>query len=98
MAKSLFTTPVHPGLVLKDQMEAVGLSANALGLALGVPAGRIGQIIKGNRSITADTAIRLGEYFTLTAETWMRLQANYDLAALEEEQGEAIRKQVRIPA
>ena len=72
--------PVHPGEMLREEfLIPLGLSANALALALGVPATRIGDIINERRGITGDTAIRLGEYFRVGPEFWMNLQARYDL-------------------
>ena len=71
---------VHPGEVLGEEfLEPLGLSANALALALRVPATRIGSIIKGERAVTADTALRLARFFGTSAEFWLNLQARYDL-------------------
>ena len=75
--------PVHPGEVLReDFLVPIRMSVNALALALGVPATRIHEIVKERRSITADTAERLGRYFGGDAESWMSLQAAYDLKTL----------------
>lgn len=75
--------PVHPGEILReDFLEPLGLSANALALALAVPATRIHEILKERRSITADTAERLARYFGGDASSWLALQANYDLKTL----------------
>lgn len=72
--------PVHPGEMLREEfLLPLGLSANALALAVGVPATRIGEIINERRGISGDTAIRLGEYFRVGAEFWMNLQMRYDL-------------------
>ena len=72
--------PLHPGEMLREEfMVPLGLSANALALALRVPATRIGEIVKERRGITADTALRLGRYFRMTPEFWMNLQSHYDL-------------------
>ncbi len=72
--------PVHPGEMLREEfLVPLGLSANALALALGVPATRIGDIVNERRGITGDTAIRLGEYFRVGPEFWMNLQARYEL-------------------
>jgi addiction module HigA family antidote len=76
--------PVHPGEVLQDILRDANLSANALALALRVPANRIGAILKGERGITADTALRLARYFGTSAQLWMNLQAQYDLEAAED--------------
>jgi|SRR5690606_6024733 len=75
--------PVHPGEVLREDFLApLGLSVNALALALGVPATRIHEIVKERRSITADTAARLARYFGGDAASWLSLQATYDLKTL----------------
>ncbi|MFA7607757.1 MAG: HigA family addiction module antitoxin [Rhodocyclaceae bacterium] len=75
--------PVHPGEVLREDFLApLGLSVNALALALGVPATRIHEIVKERRAITADTALRLAQYFGGDAASWLALQANYDLKTL----------------
>lgn len=75
--------PVHPGEVLReDYLVPLGLSVNALAIALGVPATRIHEIVKERRSITADTAERLARYFGGDAASWLSLQATYDLKTL----------------
>ncbi|MCX7151413.1 MAG: HigA family addiction module antitoxin [Proteobacteria bacterium] len=72
----------HPGwFLLTEFMEPHALSANALATALHVPANRIGAIIKGQRAISADTALRLGHYFGTTAEFWLNLQKDHELRA-----------------
>jgi addiction module HigA family antidote len=72
--------PIHPGEILKEEfMLPFGLSANRLALELGVPTNRISAIVSGKRSITADTALRLGKAFATTPEFWMNLQSRYDL-------------------
>ena len=76
--------PVHPGEVLQDILRDAGLTANALALALRVPANRIGAILKGERGITADTALRLACYFGTSAHLWMNLQTQYDLEWAED--------------
>ncbi len=71
---------IHPGEILREEfMAPLKLSVNALALALRVPATRIGEIARGRRSITPDTALRLGRYFGTSAELWQGLQAEYDL-------------------
>jgi addiction module HigA family antidote len=85
---------VHPGKILADEMRARTLSANALALKLRVPANRITEIVNGRRSISPETAIRLGQYFGTGAGLWIRLQADYDLAQAEKEVGAAIRREV----
>lgn len=72
--------PLHPGEMLREEfMEPLGLSANAVALAIRVPTTRIAEILKGRRGITADTALRLGRYFRMTPEYWLGLQIDYDL-------------------
>ena len=90
--------PVHPGRALADEMEARNMTANALAIKLRVPASRIGEIIKGRRAISPETALRLGRYFGTGAGLWIRMQANYDLAKAEQELGAKIAKEVEIAA
>ncbi|MEX0758446.1 MAG: HigA family addiction module antitoxin [Tistlia sp.] len=70
---------VHPGRILAREMEARELTANALALALRVPANRISEIVAGRRAISPETALRLARYFGTEAELWTRLQADHDL-------------------
>ena len=75
--------PVHPGEILReDYLAPLGMSVNALALALGVPATRIHEIVKERRAITADTAERLARYFGGDAISWLALQAMYDVKTL----------------
>ena len=75
--------PIHPGeILLEDFLVPLQMSANALALALAVPATRIHEIVKERRGITADTAERLAHYFGGDAASWMALQADYDLKTL----------------
>lgn len=75
--------PVHPGEVLReDYLVPLGLSVNALAVALGVPATRIHEIVKERRAVTADTAARLARYFGGDAASWLVMQANFDLKTL----------------
>ena len=74
---------VHPGEILEeDFLVPLGMSVNALAIALAVPATRLHEIVKGRRSVTADTAARLARYFGGDAESWLALQAAYDLKTL----------------
>jgi antitoxin HigA-1 len=73
----------HPGELLKDELDARGLSANALAIALRLPASRISQIVRGQRAITPETALRLARYFGGSAAIWLRLQVAFDLARAE---------------
>ena len=82
--------PIHPGRILKRELDARGLSANKLALALRVPSGRITQIINGKRGISAESALRLSRYFGNSARFWMNLQTRYDLAIAERDIGQKI--------
>lgn len=86
---------VHPGRLLKREMTARDLSASRLALDLGVPAGRINDILSGRRAISADSAVRLGTYFGNTAQFWLNLQSQYDIAVIERDKGTDIRRRVR---
>jgi addiction module HigA family antidote len=85
----------HPGRLLRREIAARGLSANRLALDLGVPSGRITDIVGGRRSITADTAVRLGRYFGNRPQFWIDLQGQYDIAVVERERGKEIARRVR---
>ena len=86
----------HPGEILAEEfLIPLGLSANALAVALRVPATRIGAIIKGERSVTADTALRLARFFGTSPEFWVNLQAMHDLTKAKQESGGSIKRDVR---
>lgn len=85
----------HPGRLLKRELEARSISANRLALDLGVPSGRITDILHGRRSISADTAVRLGRYFGNGAQFWLDLQGQYDIAVVERDRGDEIARRVR---
>jgi addiction module HigA family antidote len=89
------TPTAHPGRLLKRELTARKLSANRLSLDIGVPSGRITDILNARRSITADTAVRLGRYFGNSAQFWIDLQSQYDIAMVEREKGGEIAKRVR---
>ncbi|MFU2208335.1 HigA family addiction module antitoxin [Solidesulfovibrio sp. C21] len=72
-------TPIHPGEILAEDMRELALSANQLAAQLKVPANRITQILKGQRSVTADTARRLARFFKTTPQYWLNLQLIYEL-------------------
>jgi addiction module HigA family antidote len=84
-------TPIHPGEHLAEQLEALNLSAAALARHIAVPANRITEIVNGERSITGDTALRLGHFFSTSAEFWLNLQKLYELRLAERKAGDAIR-------
>ena len=90
--------PVSPGEILREEfMVPTGLSANALALALRVPATRIGDILRARkpRGISADTALRLARYFGTSPEFWLNLQTTYDLACEIDAHGAALADEVR---
>lgn len=86
---------VHPGRLLKREMAIRKLSANRLSLDIGVPSGRVTDILNGRRAITADTAVRLGLYFGNSAQFWLDLQSQYDIGVIEREKGAELAKRVR---
>jgi addiction module HigA family antidote len=89
---------VHPGRFLKRELSFRDLSANRLALDLGVPSGRITDILNGRRAISADTAVRLGRYFGNNPQFWLDLQSQYDIAVIERDKGADIAKRVRPAA
>jgi antitoxin HigA-1 len=94
MAKRNFA-PVTPGeILLEEFLQPMGISQYRLAKEIGVPQRRIGEIVHGKRSITADTALRLGRYFGMEAQFWLNLQTRYDLLRAEEELGERLDKEV----
>lgn len=87
--------PIHPGEILReDYMKPLGLTMNQLALNLRVPATRIAEIVHERRSITADTAIRLGRYFKTTPRFWLNLQAAYDLEVVQDRDMSRINSEV----
>jgi antitoxin HigA-1 len=83
----------HPGRLLKRELNARALSANRLALDIGVPSGRITDILNGR--VTADTAVRLGRYFGNSPQFWLDLQSQYDIAVVERDRGAEIARRVR---
>ena len=83
-------TPIHPGEILADELEAARLSAKRLADLVQVPPNRLYQIVAGKRSTTADTALRLARYFGTTAEFWMNLQIAYELDLARQQLGDTI--------
>ncbi len=89
--------PVHPGeVLLEDFMKPLGLSRYRVAKDIGVPTLRISQIVRGQRSITANTALRLARYFGTSAAVWLRLQARYDLEIAETELAQQIEREVKV--
>lgn len=91
-------TPIHPGEILADELEALGLSPTELARQVRVPANRISQIVNGKRSITGDTALRLAHWFGTSPQFWMNLQATYDVRLAAKESGAEIARLPTRPA
>ena len=87
--------PVHPGRILASEIAELGLSANAMALALRIPSNRLTEIINGKRGISADTAMRLARYFGTSAQMWMNLQSHYELEVAESDLAERIAREVQ---
>ena len=87
-------TPIHPGEILADELVEIGLSAKKLADVIEVPPNRLYQVLAGKRNITADTALRLSQYFGTSADFWMNLQSAYELDLARRQLGRAIQ---RIP-
>lgn len=86
--------PVHPGEILREELDECGLSANALAKALGVPVNRITAILNGQRGVSADTALRLARYLGTTPTVWLNLQKAWELRCAEIERGGEIAERV----
>ena len=87
--------PIHSGEILREEfLVPLGMSANALSLALRVPAPRINDIVRERHSVTADTALRLARYFGTSAEFWLGLQADFDIKMAEAQAGERNEKEI----
>ena len=82
---------VHPGEILKDELEERGVSPASFARQIDVPANRISQILAGKRAVTGDSALRFGHWFGMDPQFWLNLQAQYDLAMAEQLVGEKIR-------
>jgi addiction module HigA family antidote len=87
--------PVHPGEILKETLDDLGLSMNRLAEEIRVPANRISAIVAGQRAITGETALRLGRYLGTTPAYWMNMQARYDLETARDEWEVRIESEVR---
>ncbi len=86
--------PIHPGETLREDLDALGMSASELARRIEVPVHRITQILNGRRAVTGDTALRLGRFFGTSGEFWLNLQKLYELRLAERENGAAI---ARLP-
>jgi antitoxin HigA-1 len=84
--------PIHPGMILSDELEELNLTATALARHINVPANRVTQIIQGKRAVTGDTALRLGHWFCNSPQFWLNLQSQYDLRIAEAEAGKDVKK------
>ncbi|MBT5111215.1 MAG: HigA family addiction module antidote protein [Rhodospirillaceae bacterium] len=96
-------TPIHAGEILKDELEALGVTGTELARQINVPANRISKIMAGKRNVTADTALRLGKWFGMSPAFWLNLQKSYDLKIAEQEIGADIENiptldRTKIPA
>jgi addiction module HigA family antidote len=88
--------PVHPGeILLEDYIKPMGVSVRAVAIALHVPYSRLSEITKGERGVTADTALRLERYFGSEAQGWLNLQSAYELRVAETSVGKTIAKEVK---
>ncbi len=89
--------PIHPGEVLVEEfLDPMGISQYRLAKDISVPARRINEIVHGKRSVTADTALRLGRYFGTSAQFWMNLQDHFDLEVESDKIGDLLEKEVRV--
>jgi addiction module HigA family antidote len=94
VAKKL--APIHPGeILLKDFLEPMEISQYRLAKAISVPARRINEIVLGRRSISADTALRLGRFFAMESEFWLNLQSRYDLEVAKDGLAGRLMKEVQ---
>lgn len=87
---TVFKRAVHPGEILKEELDELGVSPTEFARQIDVPPNRVGQIIAGKRSVSADTALRLGHWFGVEAQFWLNLQTQFDLAIAERNIGAAV--------
>ena len=85
------TKAIHPGEHLAEELKEMGMSAAELSRQLGVPTNRVTQILNGRRSITGDTALRLGHFFGTSAQFWLNLQSQYEIGLAQRKSGPAIK-------
>ena len=88
--------PIHPGEILADELAEIGIRPTELARQIAVPANRISDILRGRRSITGDTALRLAHWFGTSPQFWLNLQTSYDLRRAEGAAGEDIAKLPRF--
>jgi antitoxin HigA-1 len=84
--------PIHPGEILADELQEIGITPTELSRQIDVPANRVTQIIHGRRGITGDTALRLGHWFGTSAQFWLNLQSAYDIRVAHAKAGREIAK------
>ena len=87
----MFRRAVHPGEILRDELDELGVSPTAFARAIDAPPNRVSQIIAGKRPITGDTALRFGHWFGVDPQFWMNLQSQFDLAIADQHAGDAVR-------
>ena len=96
MAKRKFA-PVHPGAVLAEEfLQPMGITQYRLAKGIAVPPRSINEIVQGKRSVTADTALRLGRFFGMEAQFWMNLQSHYDLELAQEAMAGKLAREVEV--
>ena len=83
--------PVHPGEVLGEELSEINVSPAELARQIDVPANRISQILRGQRAVTGDTAVRLAHWFDMSADFWINLQAQYDVALARQKLGDGLK-------
>ncbi|MEQ8656378.1 MAG: HigA family addiction module antitoxin [Hyphomicrobiales bacterium] len=88
----MFRRCVHPGLILKLELEELGITPTRFARLIDVPPNRVSQIIAGKRSVTADTALRIAHWFGMEPAFWMNLQAQFDLVMADKEFGQRVRQ------
>ena len=95
--KNKLLANITPGEILEeDFLKPMGLSQYRLAKDIGVPARRINEIVKGERAISADTALRLGRFFKMSAQFWLNLQSHYDLEIMEDRLGRRLEREVKV--
>lgn len=87
----MFSRSAHPGVILKDELAEIGITPTEFARQIDVPPNRISQIIRGRRSVTGDTALRLGHWFCTGPQFWINLQSQFDLMNAEQSAGQSIR-------
>jgi addiction module HigA family antidote len=90
-SKQMLKRAAHPGAILKEELTEIGVTPTELARQIDVPANRMSQIINGKRSITGDTALRLGHWFNTEPQFWMNLQAQFDLVSANRNAGDEIK-------